>query len=53
MSYMTIHHNICPKIVLYFCKRTVLKVRSYQNIYAEKHGRNVRVYKFKGDSHIE
>jgi len=27
-----------PKTVLYFCKRTVLKVLCYQNIYAEKHG---------------
>ena len=29
---------ICLKTVLYFCKRTVLKVLCYQNIYAEKHG---------------
>ena len=29
------------KTILYFCKRTVLKVLCYQNFYAEKHGRNV------------
>ena len=53
--YTTIRHNICPKTVLYFCKRTVLKVLCYQNIYAEKHGtcRNVHVYKFIGDRHSE
>ena len=33
-----IHHNICLKTVLYFCKQTVLKVLCYQNIYTEKHG---------------
>ena len=29
------------KTILYFCKRTVLKVLCYQNFYAEKDGRNV------------
>ena len=42
-SYTIILHNICLKTVLYFCKRTVLKVLCYQNFYAEKHGRNVRL----------
>ena len=51
-TYTTIRHNICLKTVLYFCK-TVLKVLCYQNIYAEKHGRNVHVNKFIGDNHGE
>ena len=42
-----------PKTVLPFSKRTVLKVLCYQNIYAEKHERNVCVHKFIGDSHSE
>jgi len=41
------------KTVLYFCKRTVLKVLCYQNIYAEKHDRNVYMHKLLGDCHIE
>jgi len=49
-SYTTICHNICLKTLLYFCKWTVLKVLCYQNIYAEKHGRNVHI--FIGD-HVE
>ena len=40
-----------PKTVLYFCKRTVLKVLCYQNIYAEKDGRNM--HKFIDDSDSE
>jgi len=52
-TYTTICHNICLKTVLYFCNWTVLKVRSYQNIYAEKHGRNVHVHKLLGNSHSE
>jgi len=51
-TYTTIRHNICLKTVLYFCKRSVLKVLYYQNIYAEKQGRNVHVYIFIGD-HVE
>ena len=51
--YTTIRHNICLKIVAYFCKRTVLKVLCYQNIYVENYGRNVHVHKFIGDSHSE
>jgi len=46
-------HTICLKTVLYFCKWTVLKVLCYQNIYAEKHGRNVHVHKFIDDSPSE
>ena len=42
-----------PKTVLYFSKRTVLKVLCYQKVYAEKHGRNVRVHKLIGDNHGE
>jgi len=42
-----------PKTVLYFCRRAVLKVLCYQNTYAEKHGRNMHVHKFIGDSHSE
>ena len=30
-----------PKTVLYFCKRTVLKVLCYQNIHVEKDGRHM------------
>ena len=41
------------KTVLYFSKRTVLKVQCYQNIYAEKHGRNLHVHIFIGDNHGE
>jgi len=51
--YTTIRHTIWPKTVLYFCKRTVLKVLCYQNIYAEKHDRNVHLYKLIGDSQSE
>jgi len=51
--YTTICHTICLKLVLYFCKRTVLKVQCYQNIYAEKHGRNLHVYIFIGDNRGE
>jgi len=40
-------------LFLYFCKRTVLKVLCYQNIYAEKHGRNVHMHKSIGDNHGE
>ena len=36
----SLRHNICLKPVLYFCKRTVLKVLCYQNIYLENHGRH-------------
>jgi len=32
-----------------FCKRNVLKVLYYQNIYVENHGRNVRVHKVIGE----
>ena len=39
-----------PKAVLYLCKRTVLKVLCYQNIYAEKHGRNLHVHIFIGNN---
>ena len=39
--------------VLYFYKWTVLKVLCYQNIYAEKHGRNLHVHIFIGDNHGE
>ena len=42
-----------PKTVLYFWKRTVLKVLRYQNIYAEKHGRNLHEHIFIGDTHGE
>jgi len=52
-SYTTIRHNICLKSALYLCKRTVLKVLCYQNIYAEKHGRNLHVHIFIGDNHGE
>ena len=38
--YTTIRHRICLKTVLYFCKRTVLKILCHQNIYREKHDRN-------------
>ena len=51
--YTTIRHTSCLKTVHYFCKRTVLKVLSYQNIYAEKHGRNLHVHIFIGDNHGE
>jgi len=40
-----------PKTVLYFCKRTVSKVLCYQNMYAEKHGRNLHVHILIGDNH--
>ena len=42
-----------PKKGLHLCKWTVLKVLCYQNMYAEKHGRNVYVHTFIGDSHSE
>jgi len=42
-----------PKTVLYFYKWTVLKVLCYQNIYAEKHERNIHVHIFIGDNHGE
>jgi len=31
--------------------KTALKVLCYQNIYAEKHGRNLHVHIFRGDNH--
>jgi len=37
----------------HFCKRTVLKVLCYKNIYVEKHGRNLHVHIFIGDNHGE
>ena len=52
-NYTKIRHNICLKTDLYFCKRTVLKVLCYQNIYSEKHGRNLHVHIFIGDNHGE
>jgi len=51
--YTTIRHIICLKTVHYIYKRTVLKVRCYQNIFAEKHGRNLHVLIFIGDNHGE
>ena len=48
-SYHHLYDNICLKTVLYFCKRTVLKVLCYQNIYAGKHERNLHI--FIGDNH--
>ena len=46
-------NKLMDECVLYFCKKTVLRVTCYQNIYAEKHGRNVHVHTFIGDSHSE
>ena len=51
--YTPILHNISLKTVLYFCKWTVLKVLCYQNIYAEKHERNIHMHIFIGDNHGE
>jgi len=42
-----------PKTVLYFCKRTVLKVLWYQNINIEKHGKNVHVDISIGNNHSD
>jgi len=53
LVYTMTRHNICLKTVLHFCKRTVLKVLCYQNIYTEKHDRNVHLHKFIGDNHSE
>ena len=48
ITYTTIRHT---KTYLYFCKRTVLKLLCYKNIYAEKYDRNVHT--LIGGSHSE